>query len=46
MLPERYLGEDWPARRTASAYRVAFASLEPPARAAFEDLVEDARARR
>ncbi|SFF71533.1 PaaX family transcriptional regulator C-terminal domain-containing protein [Blastococcus tunisiensis] len=46
VLPERYLGEDWPAHRSARAHRAAFASLEPRARAAFADLVQDARARR
>ena len=46
VLPERYLGDDWPARRSASVHRAALASLEPQAQAAFADLVEDARARR
>jgi phenylacetic acid degradation operon negative regulatory protein len=46
VLPDRYLGEDWPARRSTSAHRTAFASLEPRARAVFADLVKDARARR
>ncbi|SFK76529.1 PaaX family transcriptional regulator C-terminal domain-containing protein [Geodermatophilus ruber] len=46
VLPERYLGEDWPARRSASVHRAAFASLEPQALAAFARMVEDARARR
>ena len=46
VLPERYLGENWPARRSASAYRAVFAALEPQARAAFAELVADARARR
>jgi phenylacetic acid degradation operon negative regulatory protein len=46
VLPERYLGEDWPARRSASAHRAAFVSLQPRAQAAFADLVKDARARR
>ncbi|MBB3674722.1 PaaX family transcriptional regulator [Modestobacter versicolor] len=46
VLPEQYLGEDWPARRSASAHRAAFAALQPRARAEFTDLVRDARARR
>jgi phenylacetic acid degradation operon negative regulatory protein len=46
VLPERYLGEDWPARRSASAHRAVLPSLEPPAQAAFADLVKDARTRR
>jgi phenylacetic acid degradation operon negative regulatory protein len=46
VLPERYLGEDWPAGRSASVHRAVLASLEPHAQAAFADLVGDARARR
>lgn len=46
VLPERYLGEDWPARRSAAVHRAVLASLEPQAQAAFAGLVEDARARR
>ncbi|MGY2004887.1 PaaX family transcriptional regulator [Blastococcus sp. SYSU DS1024] len=46
VLPERYLGEDWPARRSASAYRAVAASLGPQAQAAFAGLVKDARGRR
>jgi phenylacetic acid degradation operon negative regulatory protein len=46
VLPDRYLGEDWPAPRSASVHRGAFSSLEQRARAAFADLVRDARARR
>ncbi|MGY1805524.1 PaaX family transcriptional regulator C-terminal domain-containing protein [Blastococcus sp. SYSU D00922] len=45
-LPERYLGEEWPARRSASAHRAASAELAAPAQAAFVDLVRDAHARR
>jgi phenylacetic acid degradation operon negative regulatory protein len=46
VLPDRYLSEDWPAPRSASVHRGVFTSLEQPARAAFADLVRDARARR
>ena len=46
VLPERYLGEDWPAARSASVHRAVLAALEPDAQTAFADLVADARARR
>ena len=46
VLPDRHLGEDWPARRSAAVYRTVLAALEAPARDAFADLVRDARARR
>ncbi|WP_369138714.1 PaaX family transcriptional regulator C-terminal domain-containing protein [Modestobacter versicolor] len=46
VLPERYLGADWPAHRSARAHRAVFTSLQPRARADFADLVRDARSRR
>ncbi|KGH45069.1 hypothetical protein IN07_19095 [Modestobacter caceresii] len=46
VLPERYLGEDWPGRRSAAVYRSASEALEARAGTAFAALVEDARARR
>ena len=46
VLPERYLGEDWPARRSAAVHRAVSTSSEARAEASFADLVEDARVRR
>jgi phenylacetic acid degradation operon negative regulatory protein len=46
VLPEQYLDEDWPARRTTVVNREAHAALAPRAHAAFAAIVADARARR